>query len=183
MRLLTHVCCGPCFTATHESLAAQGRAVTAYFVNPNIHPPSEMRRRRIYLERFCLDRGVPLVLAGNDMTDYFRAIHGVEEKPQRCRRCYRVRLEATARRAAARNFDAFTTTLLISPYQDHDQVAEIASAAGEAHGVPFFYQDFRPLFRRSIDLSRELSMYRQKYCGCLFSEEERPAKKRDRREP
>jgi predicted adenine nucleotide alpha hydrolase (AANH) superfamily ATPase len=93
--------------------------------------------------------------------------------PERCARCYRMRLERTAARAAEGGYDAFSTTLLISPYQRHELVAETAEEEAKRHGVPFLYRDFRPLFRKGQARARELGFYMQKYCGCVFSEEER----------
>lgn len=176
MRVLTHVCCGPCFTAVSEELKAACELTALYF-NPNIHPGLEYRRRLLYLRSFCRDEEVPLLLEDYRPVSFFDAIHGVEERAHRCRICYRLRLARTAERAARDEYDAFTTTLLISPHQDHDAIVEEAGKAAKAHGVEFFYQDLRQCFGRSAELARERGMYRQKYCGCLFSEEERYAKK------
>ncbi len=146
-RILTHVCCGPCFTAVHEELQKE-HEIAALYHNPNIHPALEWRRRLIYLRRFCIEQGTPLLVSPYEPKLYFGAVHGHEERGDRCRRCYEVRLRAAALRAASDGYDAFTTTLLISPYQDHEAVADVGRAVGRLFGVDFKYLDFRPLFRR-----------------------------------
>lgn len=173
MRILTHVCCGPCFTAVHELLGGEEHGLTAFYYNPNIHPQAEFRRRLIYFDRFCRLKAVPAIIGDYSIGDYFKAVGTELEKPGRCRRCYRLRLGLAAQTAAANNFDAFTTTLLISPYQYHDEIADLGRELAREQGVQFLYRDFRPLFRRSIELSKALALYRQKYCGCVFSESER----------
>lgn len=96
---------------------------------------------------------------------------------ERCRYCYDVRMDFTAEYAAQHGFKQFTTTLLISPYQNHEQLKASAQKAAERHGVEFLYRDFRPLFKAGQEKSRELELYMQKYCGCVFSEEERYRKR------
>jgi predicted adenine nucleotide alpha hydrolase (AANH) superfamily ATPase len=179
MRVFTHVCCGPCFTAVHEELSADFELAVFYF-NPNIHPAMEYRRRLMYLRRFCDDRQVPLSAAEYRPETFFEAVRTEIEQPERCRRCYQLRLEATARQAAIEGYDVFTTTLLISPYQFHDVIAETGGRLAREYNVDFMYRDWRPLFKRSVELARTLDMYRQKYCGCLYSESERYRKKLSR---
>jgi len=109
-----------------------------------------------------------------DLKAYLEAVLPCADDPaRRCPVCYRIRLDEVARRAAAGGYDAFTTTLLVSPYQDHGAVARAGREAGEARGVPFYYRDFRPGWKQAVRISRELGMYRQGYCGCVFSERER----------
>ena len=173
MRVLSHACCGPCFTAVHERLSGSGYDLAAYYYNPNIHPAEEYRLRRSHLERFCGLRSVLFIAGDYDAREYFDAIEGREDKPDRCVRCYTLRLERTAKLAAQDHYDAFTTSLLISPYQYHDELRAVAEALSREHDIEFLYLDMRPAYRRSIELSKSLDMYRQKYCGCAFSEEER----------
>lgn len=175
-RVLTHVCCGPCFTAVHDELV-KDHEVAAVYHNPNIHPALEWRRRLIYLREFCDRQETFLTVTPYEPKQYFGAVHGHEKRGDRCRLCYEIRLRETARRAAAERYDAFTTTLLISPFQDHDVVAEVGMALGRLFDVDFLYRDFRPQFRRGQALARSLGMYRQRYCGCLYSEAERFAAK------
>ena len=105
------------------------------------------------------------------MIDYFRAVVGHEAN--RCSDCYRLRLSETAKTAASQNYNAFTTTMLISPYQNHQQIREIGSDLAEKYGVEFYYEDFSIGFRKSQQMAREMELYRQSYCGCVYSEWER----------
>jgi predicted adenine nucleotide alpha hydrolase (AANH) superfamily ATPase len=102
--------------------------------------------------------------------------HQTPEKPDRCRRCYELRLEKTAREASVRGFEAFSTTLLISPYQDFNQILTTGREVAGRYNLIFFQRDFRPYFRDAGKLAREIGLYRQKYCGCIFSSEERDKK-------
>jgi len=100
----------------------------------------------------------------------------IPPSPERCRSCYTLRLEKTAEQARTHGFDAFTTTLLISPYQDIEGIESIGKALGDKYNVEFYFRDFRPYFRKAMGLSKELGLYRQKYCGCIFSRKERREK-------
>lgn len=173
MRVLTHVCCGPCFTAVHETLAASGHRIGALYFNPNIQPVGEYRRRLAYLTVFCRSESVDLTVGDYDILKFFKNVAGHTDKQDRCRRCYRLRLMSTALTAAQNDFDAFTTTLLLSPWQFHDNLKTVAQEIGDRVGVRFLYRDFRPAYRRSVEISKAHGMYRQKYCGCLFSDNER----------
>ncbi len=173
MRVLSHVCCAPCFTAVYEALDASGHRIEALFFNPNIQPVGEYRRRLAYINAFCRSESVNLTVGDYDILKYFKSIDGHMDKEERCRRCYRLRLTSTALIAAQNDFDAFTTTLLLSPWQFHDDLKTLAQEIGDSVGVRFLYQDFRPAYRRSVEISKAQGMYRQKYCGCLFSDHER----------
>lgn len=175
-RVLLHACCGPCTTAVLEALRADGREVTAFFYNPNLHPAAEYERRRAAMARvsaaMCLE--VLWQHPQQGAQEYIRAVRGREG--ERCRACYQLRLEAAARQAAAGGFDAFTTTLAISPYQDLDLLGQVGQEAASRHHTHFLFQDFRPLYRRSRELAAQLALYRQDYCGCRFSLQERAAR-------
>ena len=174
-KVLLHCCCGPCAMYTVERLRAEGYEVTGFWYNPNIHPFTEHRSRLEAMRAAAAHLGLPLIVAeGYDIIDYFRAVVGHEG--ERCRDCFRLRLARTARAAREGGFDAFTTTLLISPYQDHERLQEVGNEAAAGEGVPFHYEDFRPGFRESHRLSRGLDLYHQKYCGCVYSEWERYGK-------
>ncbi|HEB12890.1 MAG TPA: epoxyqueuosine reductase QueH [Actinobacteria bacterium] len=173
MRVLTHICCGPCFTAVHEILASSGHRLGAYYFNPNIQPVGEYRRRLAYVAAFCSFESVDLSVGSYNISEFFKNAVGYTDKQDRCRRCYRLRLMSTALSAAQNDFDAFTTTLLLSPWQFHDELKTVAQEIGDSVGVRFLYRDFRPAYRRSVEISRARGMYRQKYCGCLFSDSER----------
>ena len=152
-----------------------GFDVTAYWYNPNIHPFTEHRNRLESMQALAQAIDLPLIVAeGYDIIAYFRAVVGHEG--ERCGDCFRMRLERTAIIARENKFPSFTTTLLISPYQKHDLLREVGEEVGREHGVEFYYQDFRTGFRESQQLSRDLDLYRQKYCGCVYSELERYGK-------
>ena len=172
MRVLIHICCGPCLPGPLEALRSQGHEVSGLFYNPNIHPLLEFRRRlkalRVYLE------ADPLEVTLDDeygLETHLRQVSPLA--PGRCARCYALRLGRTADMAADRGFDAFTTTLLVSRHQDHAVVRTAGEAAAARAGVRFVYQDFRSLADRCAAVAAERGLYRQTYCGCVFSEEER----------
>lgn len=174
-KLLLHVCCGPCATASVIELSKKYH-LTGFFYNPNIHPYSEYRRRFIYARRFFSERQIPLLTEAYQPEDYFLAIEGSFTTPQRCWHCYQLRLEKTAQKGVAEKIKTISTTLLISPYQDHEQLKKIGFAIAAKWGLNFYYQDLRPLFRLSRQMAKEAELYLQKYCGCLFSEKERQTK-------
>jgi hypothetical protein len=171
---LLHVCCGPCATYPHQALKDEGHEVAGYFFNPNIHPYSEYQRRLATLWQYAGQSGLRLLPPGDyDLAGYLKAAVENPAKPARCRACYRYRLDRAAAEAAAGGFNAFTTTLLVSPHQDHAVIREEGERAGERYGVRFLYQDFRPGWREGRRLAVEHGLYRQNYCGCVFSEKER----------
>lgn len=173
--VLLHSCCGPCAAYVAKSLREKALEVTAFWYNPNIHPFSEHERRLEAIQTLSRAIGLSLVInEGYDMLKYFRSVVGHES--DRCPDCYRLRLSRTAAVANQRGFDAFTTTLLISPYQNHELIHKIGGELGREWGVEFHYSDFRPGFRESHRLSRELGLYHQGYCGCVYSEWERYGK-------
>ncbi len=172
MKTLLHICCAPCANMCIDALRADGDAVTGYWYNPNIHPFTEYRARRNCLRDYAQTIGLPLI-ERNDygLRPFVRAV--AEDIDHRCVKCYEMRLISAARAAADGGFDAFTSSLFISPYQKHELLRQVAQRAAEAYGVEFLYRDFRPLFRAGQERARELGFYMQKYCGCVFSEEER----------
>jgi hypothetical protein len=156
-------------------LREEGFDVTAFWYNPNIHPFTEHRSRLEAMRSLAQAMNLPLIVwEGYEMIDYFRAVVGHEG--DRCGDCFRLRLGKTAAVARERGLEAFTTTLLISPYQKHELLREVGEEVGREQGVEFYYQDFRPGFRESQRLSREFNLYHQKYCGCVYSEWERYGK-------
>ena len=172
MKVLLHICCAPCANRPLALLQEQGHDVTGFWYNPNIHPFTEYRSRRNTVREYLAEIGVPLV-EQNDyaLRPFVRAV--AEDIAHRCVKCYEMRLFETARQAKELGFDAFTSSLFISPYQNHTLMMEVAQRAAEEYGVQFLYEDFRPLFRAGQDFAREHGFYMQKYCGCVFSEEER----------
>ena len=172
MNTLMHICCAPCANRPIEMLRQEGIGVTGFWFNPNIHPYTEYQARKRTLEEYAKEINMKLVIGGTyDLRSFITSV--ADNIDARCGYCYRVRMEETAKYAAEHGFDSFTTSLLISPYQNHEAIAAVARAKGERYGVEFLYRDFRPLFRESQDFAREHGMYMQKYCGCIFSEEDR----------
>ena len=174
---LLHICCAPCSIRCIETLRAEGIEPVGYWYNPNIHPYTEYRSRKTALQDYAASIGMKLSI--NDdygLRSFVRAIY--PDLEDRCEVCYRLRMEETARRAAEEGYTHFSTTLLISPYQNHELIVRIAEEAAEKHGVSFLYRDFRPFFREGQQKARESELYMQKYCGCVFSEEERYRKKK-----
>ena len=170
MKLLLHCCCGPCAAACIESLNTEGFAPGLYWYNPNIHGETEYNSRRDALAALAAAKSLPLETAGGYGLEFFlQEIGGKTEAPARCEICYRMRLERTAQRAAEAGFDSFSTSLLISPYQQHETICRIAEEAAAKYGAAFLYRDFRPLFRKGQAEARTLGLYMQKYCGCTFS--------------
>lgn len=185
MKTLMHMCCAPCANRPIAALREEGQTVTGFWFNPNIHPYTEYQARKATLEAYAKEIGMKLVIGGTyDLRPFVTAVAGNIDA--RCGYCYRVRMEQTAKYAAENGYDCFTTSLLISPYQNHELIAAVAKAMGEQYGVEFLYRDFRPLFKDGQDYAREHGMYMQKYCGCIFSEEDRymaaKRKKKQKRE-
>lgn len=176
MKILLHSCCAPCAVKCAEVLQKQGE-VTLFWYNPNIHPFTEYQQRKATLAEYARNFEWKYVLEGDYALQEFLG-EVWQNIDARCNICYRMRLERTAEYASRNGFDAFSTTLLISPYQDHNLIVEIAHTAGEKYGAAFLYYDFRPLFREGNAQARALDLYMQKYCGCIFSEEERYTKKK-----
>ena len=179
-----HTCCAPCSVSCIQLLRSQGIEPVAYWFNPNIHPYTEYKARRDTLMAYAPTINMALIVQEDyGLRDFCRAV--ADDIDHRCGKCYAMRMEQTARFAAENGFDSFTTTLLVSPYQQHEAIAETAERMAQRYGVRFLYRDFRPGFRDGQAQARELGFYMQKYCGCVFSEEERYAAKiaKDRKQP
>ena len=178
MRVLLHMCCGPCSCYPVKKLRENGMEPVGYFFNPNIHPYKEWERRLLTAKEFA-DK-VNMEIHVNEiymLRDFLRKALVAEQVPNgRCQMCYTWRLEETARFAAEHGFEAFSSTLFYSIYQQHELMKETATFFSKKYGVPFYYEDFRLGWQEGIDISHELELYRQPYCGCIFSEEERYSK-------
>lgn len=172
MELLLHMCCGPCSTYSCKRFRELGYEIHGFFYNPNIHPYSEFRRRLAALEEYCRQRDVPL-LARRDYQLELYLEKVMQDPGNRCRSCYRIRLDEAARAAAELGVPCFSTTLTISPYQNHDLLQKEGEEAAKRYGVNFIYEDMRPGFRESAEMTKEMGLYRQPYCGCIFSEKAR----------
>ena len=175
MNLLLHMCCGPCSCYPVKVLRGQGIEPTGYFFNPNIHPYKEWDMRLKAAEEFAARSEMKIITDKHYMLRDFlrRALAAEQVENGRCRMCYTWRLEETARYAAENGFDAFTSTLFYSIYQQHELMKETAEHFAKVYRVKFHYEDFRPGWQEGIDMSVEMGLYRQPYCGCIFSEEER----------
>jgi predicted adenine nucleotide alpha hydrolase (AANH) superfamily ATPase len=172
MKILIHICCAPCIIYPAETLTQGGHYVHGFFFNPNIHPYQEFVRRAATLEKYAARAGLPLIWDRTyDLEGFFRAT--AYREAERCRFCYFQRLHATARVAKGGKFDAFTSTLLYSKFQNHDLIRELGQQVVQEVGVPFYYEDFRIGWDRGRARSKDLGLYKQQYCGCLFSERDR----------
>lgn len=172
MRVLLHACCGPCTIYPLTVLRDEGAVVTGYFSNPNIHPFQEFKRRLVTLQEYAQEIKLPLIVDERyGLTDFVRKVAFYEHK--RCALCYDMRLEQTASLAKKEGYDAFTTTLLYSKYQNHSQLISVGERLSAQYGVLFYYRDFREGWQYGIDISKKNEMYRQPYCGCIYSEQER----------
>ncbi len=183
-KTLMHTCCAPCSVSCIAQLRSEGIEPVSFWYNPNIHPWQEYKARRDTLMAYAPSIGMELIVAEDyGLKDFCRAV--CDRLDDRCPVCYEMRLEETAKYAAEHGFASFTTTLLVSPYQRHELIAETARRMAEKYGVAFLYRDFRPGFRDGQAQARELGFYMQKYCGCVFSEAERYEKqiRKDRQEP
>ena len=176
MKTLLHICCAPCANQPIEVLRGDGFEVAGFWYNPNIHPFTEYRARRNCVRDYAQTIELPLI-EKNDyaLRPFVREV--AADIANRCVKCYEMRLFETARQAAEGGFDSFTSSLFISPYQNHELMRQVAEQAAAEYGVSFLYRDFRPYFRDGQTFAREHGFYIQKYCGCVFSEEERYLKK------
>ena len=171
MRILVHICCAPCFTYPHKRLVEEGHDITGFFYNPNIHPYQEYKNRKVALEQYVEMKPAKVIYKDDyDIENYLR---GALDAKDRCMSCYMLRLSETAKTAALLGFEAFTTTLLISPYQKHELLAEVGKKFADENGIEFYYEDFREGYQESREIARGFELYMQKYCGCIFSEKER----------
>ncbi len=172
MKLLLHVCCAPCSIVPVRELRTAGMTVTGFFYRHNIHPFSECLRRQETLEGYARRIGLEMIWqADYDLEGFMRSV--VYREEERCLICYRQRLLATAALARQGNFDTYSTTLLYSRYQKHDALRDIGESLGRTLGVAFHYRDFRPGWKQGVEESRRIGLYRQNYCGCIYSEKER----------
>jgi len=172
--ILLHCCCAHCAAYTVDYWRGEGYEVSAFWYNPNIHPYMEHQHRLEAMKSLAQEVSLPLIVAeGYDVIDYFRQVAGHES--QRCQYCFKLRLSKTAETAHQMGFDAFTTTLLISPHQKHDLLREIGQRLIEEEGIDFLYVDLRKRYSDSRRLTKGLNLYRQQYCGCVYSEWERYA--------
>jgi hypothetical protein len=171
-RILLHICCGPCSIYPVSALRGENFSVHGFFYNPFIQPYREFERRLQTLQGFAEKEDLPLILrADYDPETFFRQV--VFRETKRCLYCYSSRLEAAARLAKRSRFDAFTTTLLYSRHQKHELIVSLSEEVSRKHGIDFLYRDFRSGWLEGQQRAKALGMYRQQYCGCIYSEMER----------
>ncbi|MBQ2946766.1 MAG: epoxyqueuosine reductase QueH [Bacilli bacterium] len=180
-KLLLHACCAPCSSYVLEYLS-EFFEITIYYYNPNIHPENEYIRRlnelRKFLTEFKSKNKINLVEEIYNPLEYFNEVKGLEnlgEKSKRCYKCYKLRMEKAVEYAKNNNFDYFTTTLSISPYKKSDWINEIGGMLENKYNIKYLYADFKKKngYKRSLELSKEYGLYRQDYCGCIYSKQER----------
>ncbi|MGI6782077.1 MAG: epoxyqueuosine reductase QueH [Acholeplasmataceae bacterium] len=169
-KTLLHICCAPCATYPTKFFNENGYLYDGYFYNPNIHPESEFQKRLEYVKKLSEIRNFNLIVdEGYDESSWVE----YEMVPRRCQKCYNMRLKKAFEYASKHDYQAVTSTLLISPYQQHELIVEIANNFSKHYHIKFDYIDFRPYFREGQNEAKELNFYRQKYCGCLSSLEDK----------
>ena len=180
-KLLVHCCCVHCSAYTLNYWREQGYDVTSFWYNPNIHPSTEHQLRLEALETLAKQENIPLLInPGYEIERYFQAVVGHEKKTDRCIYCYRIRLQAVSDYARQHGFDSFTSTLLISPKQQHERILNVALEIQQSSGINFLYADLRKRYSDGRKITKPMELYRQQYCGCLFSEWERYGKETKR---
>ena len=180
MRILLHICCGNCAIYPVKMLRDQDHQISGFFYNPNIHPYQEFSQRLATTREYAEKVDLPIRYDAEYRLDEFLA--AVAQNPdQRCEYCYRSRLLATAKEAQRQGAEGFTTTLLYSRYQKHQEIVDYGRQLGTEYGLTFHYEDYRTGWNEGIRVSKEMGLYRQQYCGCIYSEKDRyaPKKKRD----
>lgn len=181
-KLLLHACCGPCSSYVLEYLNNYFD-ITIYYYNPNIYPEKEYIRRKEELKTFVakFNNKIKVIEEIYNPNDYYKNIKGLEklgEKSERCYKCYEFRLEHSAKYAKDNNYDYFTTTLSISPYKNAEWINEIGKQLEEKYDIKYLFADFKKKngYKRSLELSKIYNLYRQDYCGCVYSKQEREVK-------
>ncbi len=173
-KVLIHSCCAPCLCYPHKALEKEGFEVVAYWYNPNIHPFSEFQLRLNTLYKYQVETGIKIIY--NENYDIFEWMEYTypgwknRDKEKRCTLCYEMRLINAAEKAKELGIKYFTSTLLYSKFQYHDNIKKLGEKIAREKGVEFLYRDFREGWKEGIKLSKEYNLYRQRYCGCIFSE-------------
>jgi len=175
--LLLHVCCAPDATVVLERLASEYE-ITVFFYNPNVHPACEYALRLAEMEQLAQQLGFPLLPAEYNADDWFALTAGMENIPEggpRCTICFEMRLEKTAAAARQHCFDFFTTVLSVSPHKNANLINQLGTQIAQQFGVTFLPANFKKQngFLRSLELSRQYQLYRQDFCGCVYSQQAR----------
>ncbi len=170
MNLLMHTCCAPCSIYCIDTLRKENIEPTVYWYNPNIHPYTEYKARRDCLKEYAKTISIKTIFEEEyGLREFTKNV--INDLQNRCEYCYKCRLEQTVKYAKENKYDAFTTTLLVSPYQNHEKLKQIAEELSSKYDIEFLYRDFRIGFKEGQEKAKQLELYRQKYCGCIFSEE------------
>ena len=173
-RILLHTCCAPCATYVFEKLSDEGYEPSSFFYNPNIHPQTEYDKRLDELIKYCKLREIQLSIKDADTQNWFGAIKGLEAEPEggaRCFICYKLRMEEAAKLAKEKGFDCFSTVLSISPHKKADVINKIGKELELQYGIEFLEANFKKQdgFKKSLELSKHYKLFRQDYCGCVYS--------------
>lgn len=173
MKMLMHSCCGPCSTVCIERMKDK-YDLSIFYYNPNIEPVEEYEKRKAYQKKVCDHFGIPYVDFDYDNGAWRKFVEGLENEKEggaRCTKCFYYRLKKTAEFAKENGFDIFTTTLTVSPYKNSIVINKVGAMLEEETGVKFLQESFKKMdgYKRSIELSKELGLYRQHYCGCLYA--------------
>lgn len=172
MKVLLHICCAPCSIFPITALKEEGMEVMGFFFRHNIHPYTECMKREQTLKDYAEKTNLKVVYQkGYELEKFIQKL--VFRESDRCRICYHERLYAACKVAKKGKFDAFTSTLLYSKFQNHELICSTGKAIGKKEGIKFLYRDFRDGWKQGIKESKRLEMYRQQYCGCIYSEKER----------
>ena len=172
MKILLHICCAPCTIYPARILREEGVDPLGFFYNPNIHPYQEYQKRLDALRAYKASQGLEVLISeGYPLEDFLRGL--VQSEGDRCAFCYAHRLQAAAVMANREKIRTFSTTLLYSRYQKHDLIREIGEQVARKNDLEFYYRDFREGWTEGQRDAREAGLYRQKYCGCIYSEKER----------
>jgi len=172
--ILLHACCGPCSFIPVKHLKEADIPFKALFYNPNIHPLQEYLARREAMTKVAKLLDFDIIFEDDyDLEGFLFEVSFEPKQPKRCEVCYYLRLSKTAKKARELGFSAISTTLLYSPFQFHGLIKDIGEEVAKKEGLSFYYKDFRPYYYEGKKLAVESGIYRQKYCGCIFSEKER----------
>lgn len=177
MRILLHICCGNCAIYPVKMLREQNHQLSGFFYNPNIHPYQEFSKRLETTREYAAKVELPVTYDEEyRLEDFLAAV--AQEPENRCEYCYRSRLLATAKEAHRQGLDGFTTTLLYSRYQKHQEIVDFGRQLAKEYELYFHDEDFRSGWNEGIRVSKEMGLYRQQYCGCIYSEKDRYAPKK-----
>jgi predicted adenine nucleotide alpha hydrolase (AANH) superfamily ATPase len=172
VKIFFHICCAPCAIYPYSRLREEGLEPTGFFYNPNIHPYTEYKKRLDTVKELSLRVGLDVLYRdGYDLDEFLSRVAG--RGKGRCEQCYRMRLDAAGAAAREKEIGLFTTSLLYSKYQQHDLIKGIARETAADQGIEFYYEDFRHGWREGIMESKAMGLYRQQYCGCIYSERDR----------